>query len=63
MTYREVSMEELRRNVGESKLEVIEGLITAIRTSHARIETWITTTRQTFPVIHDRGFWAYDENG
>ena len=63
MSYREVSMDELRRNVGRPKLEAIEALISAIRSSHADIDAWITTTQQAFPVIQDRGFMAAQDNG
>ncbi|QKW28986.1 hypothetical protein HUT11_24865 [Streptomyces seoulensis] len=58
MPYREVSMDELSLNVCKPKLDVIEALIGAIRSSHADIDDWITTTQQFFPVIHDRGFSA-----
>ncbi|MFF8259047.1 hypothetical protein [Streptomyces virginiae] len=56
MPYREVSMDELRLNVGESKLAVIEALISAVRSSHADIDAWISTTQKALPVIQDRGF-------
>ncbi|MEU4358958.1 hypothetical protein [Streptomyces virginiae] len=56
MPYQEVSMEELRLNVGESKLAVIEALISAIRSSRADIDGWISTTQKALPVIQDRGF-------
>lgn len=61
MSYREVSMEELSRNVGEPKLDVLEELISAIRTSHDEIDTWIDTVEQTFPVVQDRGYEAVGE--
>ncbi|MFJ8013777.1 hypothetical protein [Streptomyces sp. NPDC096339] len=56
MPYQEVSMDELSLNVGRPKLDVIEALISAVQSSHADIDDWITTTRQVFPVIQDRGF-------
>ncbi|OIK25458.1 hypothetical protein [Streptomyces malaysiense] len=62
MSYQEVSMDELSRNVGTPKLDVIEALIGAIRSSHADIDAWITTTQQVFPVIQDRGFSAAQDN-
>ncbi|MEV5161342.1 hypothetical protein [Streptomyces sp. NPDC053728] len=58
MSYQEVSMEELSRNVGRPKLDVIEALIAAIRSSHAEVDVWIATTQHVFPVIQDRGFSA-----
>ncbi|MEU6406997.1 hypothetical protein [Streptomyces sp. NPDC046985] len=58
MSYQEVSMDELSRNLGKPKLDVIEALITAIRSSHAEIDAWIATTQHVFPVIQDRGFRA-----
>ncbi|MEV7297806.1 hypothetical protein AB0N79_40420, partial [Streptomyces microflavus] len=62
MSYQEVSMDELSLNVGKSKLDVIEALISAIRSSHADIDTWITTTQQVFPVVQDHGFRAAQDN-
>ncbi|WP_073229575.1 hypothetical protein [Streptomyces sp. NBRC 110465] len=62
MSYQEVSMDELSRNVGTPKLDMIEALITAIRSSHADIDAWITTTQQVFPVLQDRGFSAAQGN-
>ncbi|MFI7349424.1 hypothetical protein ACIBSR_24645 [Streptomyces sp. NPDC049936] len=56
MSYQEVSMKELSLNVGKPKLDVIEELISAIRSSHAEIDAWVATTQQAFPVIQDRGF-------
>lgn len=58
MSYQEVSMDELSLNVGKPKLDVIEALISAIRSSHADIDTWIATTQRVFPVVQDRGFMA-----
>jgi hypothetical protein len=58
MSYQEVTAEELRTNVGEAKLDVIESLIRAIRSSPDQIDAWIRTTEQAFPVIHDRGYGA-----
>ncbi|MEV5988799.1 hypothetical protein AB0L85_27965 [Streptomyces sp. NPDC052051] len=58
MPYREVSTDELVRNVGKPKLAVIEALISAIRSSPAEIDAWITTTQHAFPVVQDRGFKA-----
>jgi hypothetical protein len=54
MPYQEVSMDELSLNVGKPKLDVIEALISAIRSSHADIDAWIATTQQVFPVIQTR---------
>lgn len=58
MSYQEVSMDELSPNVGKPKLDVIESLISAIRSAHTDIDDWITTAQQVFPVIQDRGFKA-----
>ncbi|MEU9713867.1 hypothetical protein [Streptomyces sp. NPDC047976] len=62
MPYREVSMDELRLNTSTPKLDVIQALISAIRSSHADIDAWITTRQQAFPVIQDRGFSASPAN-
>ncbi|MGV9625367.1 hypothetical protein [Streptomyces sp. NPDC003487] len=62
MSYQEVSMDELSRNIGKPKLDVIEALISAIRSSHAEIDAWVTTTQRVFPVIQDRGFRAAQGN-
>jgi len=58
MSYQEVSMDELGRNVGKLKLDVIEALIGSIRSSHAEVVVWIARTQRAFPVIQDRGFRA-----
>ncbi|MER6304364.1 hypothetical protein ABT247_33185 [Kitasatospora sp. NPDC001539] len=58
MSYQEVSMDELSRNIGKPKLDVIEALISAIRSSHTEIDAWVATTERSFPVIQDRGFKA-----
>ncbi|RRR81758.1 hypothetical protein [Streptomyces sp. RP5T] len=58
MSYQEVSMDELSRNVGKPKLNVIEALISAIRSSHTEVDAWIAATQRVFPVIQDRGFRA-----
>ncbi|MFF3460401.1 hypothetical protein ACFYXH_40195 [Streptomyces sp. NPDC002730] len=59
LSYQEVSIEQLRMNVHKSKLEVVEELISAIRTSPDEVDAWIVTTQQACPVIHDSGFAAY----
>lgn len=59
MPYQEVSVEQLRANVRKPKLDVVEELISAIRTSHDRVDAWVATTQQAFPVIQDRGFMAH----
>ena len=58
MPYREVTERELRENVGPAKLEVVEQLISAIRSSPEDIDAWIRTVKLTFPVIQDRGATA-----
>ncbi|MGW9300874.1 hypothetical protein [Streptomyces cyaneofuscatus] len=62
MSYQEVSMDELSRNVGRPKLDVIEALIAAIRSSHAEVDAWIATTQHVLPVIQDRGFSATQDS-
>ncbi len=62
MSYQEVPADELSRNIGKPKLDAIEALISAIRSSHAEIDAWVATTRRVFPVIQDRGFRAAQDN-
>ncbi len=56
MPYQEVSLEELRLNLGGQKLEAIMELINALRSSHDEIDAWLAAAEETFPVVHDRGF-------
>ncbi|MER5203794.1 hypothetical protein [Streptomyces sp. NPDC002825] len=56
MPYQEVSLEELRLNVGGQKLDALLELISAIRSSHDEIDAWLAAAQQAFPVIQDRGF-------
>ncbi|WP_145953702.1 MULTISPECIES: hypothetical protein [Streptomyces] len=56
MPYQEVSLEELRQNVGRQKLDALLELISAIRSSHDEIDAWLAAAQQAFPVIQDRGF-------
>ncbi|WP_051755564.1 DUF6192 family protein [Kitasatospora purpeofusca] len=63
VSYTEVSMDELALNVGGSKLEAIEELIGAIRSSHDAIDAWIAATQQAFPVVQDRGWTASESDG
>ncbi|WP_145910895.1 hypothetical protein [Kitasatospora viridis] len=58
MTYQEVSVEELRRNVGGRKLAAVLELISAIRSSHEGIDAWWAAAERAFPVVEDRGFNA-----
>ena len=58
MTYREVTRRELEAHVRADKLEAVEALIDAIRSSPDRIDAWIHSTERAFPVIHDRGHEA-----
>ncbi|MGI5401892.1 hypothetical protein ACQEVG_21105 [Streptomyces sp. CA-135486] len=62
MPYQEVSMEQLSLNVRKPKLDVLEELVSAIRTSHDEVDAWIVTTQQAFPVIQDRGFRAASDS-
>jgi hypothetical protein len=56
VTYREVTMDELRDHVSPGKLQLITDLIRAAGTSPAEIDQWITTAEEGHPVVHDRGF-------
>ncbi|MFF1901786.1 hypothetical protein [Streptomyces sp. NPDC058206] len=56
MPYQEVSMAQISLNVRGPKLDVLENLISAIRTSHDEIDAWVATAQEAFPVIQDRGF-------
>ncbi|WP_141726222.1 hypothetical protein [Actinacidiphila rubida] len=58
MRYSEVTAEQLAANVSRAKLDTIEALIQAIRTSHAAIDAWVTDAERAFGLIDDRGFWA-----
>ncbi|WP_330310598.1 hypothetical protein OHS17_01000 [Streptomyces sp. NBC_00523] len=58
MPYREVSVAELRLNVGQQKPEVAVELVSAIRASHEEIGAWLCGSVQTFPVLQDHGFSA-----
>ncbi|MEU9865430.1 hypothetical protein AB0D99_31635 [Streptomyces sp. NPDC047971] len=62
MPYQEVSLEELRLNVGRQKLDAVVELISAIRSSHDEIDAWLASAQKTFPVIQDRGF-SLDRDG
>ncbi|MFI1980190.1 hypothetical protein [Streptomyces wedmorensis] len=56
MSYREVSMRDLSLNVGQEKLEALEALINAIRSSRAQIDAWAAGAERVFPVVEDRDF-------
>ncbi|MFF0479502.1 hypothetical protein [Streptomyces sp. NPDC004284] len=56
MPYREVTMRDLSLNVGREKLEALEALINAIRSSRAQIDAWAAGAERAFPVVEDRGF-------
>ncbi|MFB6821282.1 hypothetical protein ACFCXA_06790 [Streptomyces virginiae] len=62
MGYQEVSLEELRLNVGRQKLDALMELISAIRSSHDEIDAWLDAAEKRFPVIQDRGF-SRDNDG
>jgi len=62
MPHREVSEEEeeeLQTHVDPGKLEAVEALIEAIRTSPDQIDVWIVSTENAFPIIQDRGYETY----
>ncbi|MFE2556311.1 hypothetical protein ACFXGT_09795 [Streptomyces sp. NPDC059352] len=56
MPYQQVSLEELRLNVGRQKLDALMELISAIRSSPDEIDAWLADAEKTFPVIQERGF-------
>ncbi|MET9765102.1 hypothetical protein ABZ016_39625 [Streptomyces sp. NPDC006372] len=56
--YREVTLDQLRENVGGPKLRLVEELIEAVRTSPEAIDEWIDAVENAFPVVQDRGFEA-----
>ncbi|MFF9098836.1 hypothetical protein ACF1AX_37700 [Streptomyces sp. NPDC014802] len=56
MPYQEVSLAQLRLNVRKPKLDALERLISAVRTSHDEIDAWVATAQDAFPVVQDRGF-------
>lgn len=58
MNYREVTARDLQTHVSEGKLKAVETLIDAIRSSPERIDAWILSAEQAFPVIHDQGHEA-----
>ncbi|MCX4744988.1 hypothetical protein OG455_05525 [Kitasatospora sp. NBC_01287] len=58
MGYQEVTIEQLRLNVGPSKLDIVEQLIGALRSSPEAVDAWVVATERAFPVIEDRGFAA-----
>jgi hypothetical protein len=56
MSYQEQTLQELRTHVGETKLQTVESLISAIRSSPEQIDAWVHANEQAFPMIHDRGY-------
>lgn len=46
MPYQEVSVEELRLNVGRQKLDALVELISAIRSSHDEIHAWLASAEK-----------------
>ena len=58
MTYQEVTHEDLRTHVTAPKLQAVEDLIRAVRTSPDEIDAWIAAAEQAHPVVHDRGHQA-----
>ncbi|MFD5036583.1 hypothetical protein ACFWMX_13340 [Streptomyces sp. NPDC058378] len=62
MPYQEVSVAELRLNVGRRKLDVVMELVSAIRSSHEEIDAWLAGTVRTLPVLQDHGFSATSDN-
>ncbi|MEU2542582.1 hypothetical protein [Streptomyces iakyrus] len=56
MTYQEVTLDQLRANLGEAALRLVEELIDAVRTSPEAIDDWVDAVEEALPVVHDRGF-------
>ncbi|CAL9676712.1 hypothetical protein SUDANB1_07912 [Streptomyces sp. enrichment culture] len=56
MTYQEVTLDQLRANLGEGALRLVEELIDAVRTSPEAIDDWVDAVEGALPVVHDRGF-------
>ncbi|MER7481938.1 hypothetical protein ABTX60_30625 [Streptomyces sp. NPDC126510] len=56
MPCREATLDQLRANLGETKLRLVEELIDAVRTSPEAIDDWVDAVEEAFPVVHDRGF-------
>ncbi|MFJ6557084.1 hypothetical protein ACIQNT_33415 [Streptomyces luteogriseus] len=56
MPYREVTLDQLRANLGEDTLRLVEELIDAVRTSHAAIDDWVDAMEGSRPLVRDRGF-------
>lgn len=59
MPYEEVSLEELRLNVGGRKLAALTEPIGAIRSSHHEVDAWVAAAKRTFPTVEDRGYGTY----
>ncbi|MEW2462487.1 hypothetical protein AB0872_17505 [Microbacterium sp. NPDC047426] len=56
MPYREVTLDQLRANLGEGTLRLVEELIDAVRTSPEAIDDWVDAVEGSRPVVLDRGF-------
>jgi hypothetical protein len=56
MSYQEVTLDQLRANLGEGTLRLVEELIDAVRTSHEAIDDWVDAVEGSRPVVRDRGF-------
>ncbi|RCV51640.1 hypothetical protein [Marinitenerispora sediminis] len=61
MPYEEVTVEQLRTHVGRPKLDAVEALISAIRTSPEMVDAWISAAEEAFPVSRDRGCALHSE--
>jgi hypothetical protein len=56
MTYREVTLDELREHVAADKVQIIIDLIDALADSPEQVDQWIASTESAHPLIQDRGF-------
>ncbi|MER5835322.1 hypothetical protein ABT116_31960 [Streptomyces sp. NPDC002130] len=56
MTYQEVTLDQLRANLGGAELRLVEELIDAVRTSPEAIDDWVDAVEGALPVVQDRGF-------
>lgn len=61
MTYREVTVEELREHVATDKVQVIIDLTNALAESPEQVDQRIAATESACSVIQDRGFRQLDQ--
>jgi hypothetical protein len=56
MPCQEVTLNQLRANLREGTLRLVEELIDAVRTSPEAIDDWAEAVEDSRPVVRDRGF-------